>query len=499
MRTMAGILVLVMLFAFVPAAAGDGLQQNRALLIGVDLFVSQNSTYPSSANNVQDMYKTLKNSAIPFARVMIPETPATSVQMVREWIAEAFGDADEDDRNYLYISTHGDYDVDGNAVLLLSDGKTEDHLTAETLEEMFAGIPGMKIIMLDACYSGAFIGKGMRQQPETVCFRSPDFKVLTSSGAMEASWYWNGQQDTAQGSFYFTQILTQGLSPRWDYPADQNRDGVITLSELHRYLLQNHGASTPQVYPQEDDTVLFAYDPDTADPDDRSAVVDVVFSDTIIRPDETLALTFTALRPVRVAYQIVYRRDGQWRFDEAQLVYDEAERFAAFGDLAGAILPGRKERSIAVMRQDEDHLYGYVLVQVLALEDGRLTMQTGHVIAVSPLQGELALAVETPQRFAAQGAELPIFVLHSLPCALSVKIVDDQGKTVKRLSFRTATRPLGIVPEGSCFYWDGRSQNGEFVPAGEYRVVAEGWIGETGFTAQSGVITIEYQEEANGQ
>ena len=116
--------------------------------------------------------------------------------------------------------------------------------------------------------------------------------------------------------------------------------------------------------------------------------MDVVFSDDIITADETLTLAYTALRPVRVAYQIVYRRDGSWRFDEAELVYDEAERFTAFGDLAGAIMPGRKERVIT-LKQTADDLYGYVLVQVLSLENGRLTMQTGHVITVTPPAGQL--------------------------------------------------------------------------------------------------------------
>ena len=59
------------------------------------------------------------------------------------------------------ISTHGDYDENGNAVLLLSDGRVENRLTAPQLEALFEGIQGTKIILLDACYSGAFIGKGM--------------------------------------------------------------------------------------------------------------------------------------------------------------------------------------------------------------------------------------------------------------------------------------------------------------------------------------------------
>ncbi len=491
MRTIAGVLVLVMLCLFLPASASDGAQVNRALLIGADLFVSQASTYPSSANNVQEMYKALSNSAIPFAEILITEQPVTSAGQLRDWMERAFGGADADDCNYLYMSTHGDYDADGNAVMLLSDGYTESRLTAPELEAMFHGIRGMKIIMLDACYSGAFIGKGMRGQPEAVSFHSPDFKVLTSSGAMEASWYWNGQTDDGQGSFYFTQILTQGLCPAWNYPADQNRDGSVTLSELYRYLLENHGASTPQMYPQEDDTVVFAYDPDAGIAEnDRAPIVDVVFSDDVIRPGENLTLSFTALRPVRVAYQIVYRRDGQWQFGEAELHYDEAERFTAFGELAGAILPGRKARTIALRANAED-VYGYVLVQVLSLEGGRLTMQTGHVITVTPLTGDPALHVETPVTFrASEGAELPVFVSHSLPCALSITIQDMEGQTVKRLSYRSPTRPLQTVPDGSCFYWNGLTQTGEAAPQGEYRVLVEGWIGDTVFTAQSESITM---------
>ncbi len=499
MRTIAGILSIILLCLFIPAAAEDGVQQNRALLIGVDLFVSQESTYPSSANNVQDMYKTLENSILPFQNILIPEQPATSREMLAGWIREAFQDADANDVCYLYVSTHGDYDADGNAVLLLSDGATEETLTACALKAMFEGIQGTKIILLDACFSGAFIGKGMREQPECVGFHSPEFKVLTSSGAMEASWYWNGQNDTAQGSFYFTQIMTQGLSPRWGYPADQNRDGEVTLQELYGYLLKNHGASTPQVYPQTDDTVIFAYDPDTEDLGDRAAVVDVAFSGDSIRPDESLTLSFTVLRPVRVAYQIVYRRDGEWQFGEAELSYDETDRFTAFGELAGALQPGRKQRTITLTRDVED-LYGYVLVQLLSLEDGQLTVQTGHVIAVTPTEGDLGLAVSVPEIFQAEeGAELPIFVDHAYPCTLSVKVTDMDGNTVRRLSYRAATRPLGIVPDGSCFYWDGRDRNGDLAPQGEYRVAVEGWIGDMLFTAQSEPVTIIRAEEESGQ
>ena len=199
MRIIAGLVAIVLLGLVFPAFAADGMQQNRALLIGVDLFVSRASTYPSSANNVQEMYKALTQSAIPFQTILIPEQPAVSVEQLQDWILRTFADADTDDYNYLYLSAHGDFDGDGNAVLLLSDGQTEAHLSGPQLEAMFDGIAGTHVILLDACYSGAFIGKGMPNQPDVVSFQSPRFKVLTSSGAMEESWYWNGRKDDAQG------------------------------------------------------------------------------------------------------------------------------------------------------------------------------------------------------------------------------------------------------------------------------------------------------------
>ena len=495
MRTITGVLIIVMLCLFLSGASGDGVQHNRALLIGVDTFISKENTASTAENDVQIMADTLRFGTIPFETILIPDQPVSSAQILEHVIREAFQEADDSDNSYLYISTHGAYNDDGEAVLLLSDGQTEVGVTAMELQAMLDGIRGRKVLVLDACYSGAFIGKGCRVQPDKVAFRTPDYKVLTSSGAAEESWYWNGQGNAgqgnaAQGSFYFTQVLAQGLSPRWNYPADLNKNGAVTLAELHHYLLQNHGASTPQLYPQEDDTVIFTYNPAAKIAEDRAPIVDVVFSDDVMLADDTVTLTFTAVRPVRVAYQIVYFREGKWQFDEAELLYDNAERFTAFGDLAGAVMPGRKVREITLAPNGND-LYGYVLVQVLSLEEDVLTLQTGHVITVTPRTGNLLLSVQTPDVFrAAVGTELPIFVQHSLPCALSVTVVDKEGHTVKRLSFRSSTRPLGIWPAGSCYYWNGRDAGGSLVPAGEYRVRVEAWMGDSSFAANSQIIEI---------
>ena len=486
---------------------GDGKCANRALLIGVDEFVSRQSTYPSSTNNVFAMQESLQASRDPFEAIVIPQQALTSVKALTELIQTSFMDADADDVSYLYISTHGVYDVDDGTepALLLSDGSTEERITPAQLEAAFLGIAGKKVILLDACYSGAFIGKGMRIQPSNVYFLGDDFKVITSSGAMEESWYWNTAQSESmtdvqgyqQGAFYFTQTLSQSINPRYDFYADANRDGDITLTELYNALLENHPASTPQVYPQEDDFVVFSYslaDVQTSTVE-RSPITNVTFSSsTLSATDQKLNLEFIALRPVRVAYQIVYQQEGQWQFDGAQLIYDDVEQFTAYGDERGAISPGRKVRTLSLnLLQGESG--GYVMVQLVSIENSKLTVHAGRVIAIPPTQGDLALGVEVAAQYAVDDPkELAIFVRHAYPCQLSVSILNDLGETVRRLCHRESTRPLRITPEGSTFYWDGLDKDGQPVTPATYRIRVEGVMGEQKDTLESDPILLTPSE-----
>lgn len=483
-------------------AAADGRRAERALLIGVDDFVSQPSTYPSSTNNVFAMQEALQSGSAPFDAIMIPSGPVTDTDCLANLIRDTFADADGDDVSYLYISTHGEYDPENGVepALLLSDGVTEGRVTPQALEAAFQGIAGTKVILLDACYSGAFIGKGMRTQPDTLSFLGDDFKVLTSSGAMEESWYWNAARevgesnnaDYGQGAFYFTQMLSQSINPRYGAPADANRDGKITLTELYDSLLENHAASTPQVYPQEDDFVVFTYnlsERETMNLSDRSPIGDVTFSgSTLSSADNELTLEFIALRPVRVAYQVVYRRGGKWRFDEAQLLYDNVERYTAYGDEEGAVSPGRKLRTLTLSLPEGDES-GYVIVQLVSIENGKLTVHAGRVIAVPPGDGDPALAVEVSGAYTlGSSREMAIFVGHTCPCELSVSIVNEAGETIRKLCHRQSTRPLKIC--GSTFYWSGRDQSGALVAPGVYHIRVTSYLGNRTFSAESGAVTV---------
>lgn len=492
--------------AVTPEQAGKILsaqaRKERALLIGVDDFVSKPSTYPSSANNVLAMQAMFESALTPLESLVIPERPVTTAQELARLIEQAFSQAQEGDVSYLYLSTHGVYNPESGQgpMLLLSDGETETGLTPKQLEAAFEGIAGTKVLILDACNSGAFIGKGLAQIPDEVCFLGDDFKVLTSSGAQEESWYWSAEEGRdegicePQGAFYFTQALTQSLSPASGYPADSNRDGSITLTELYDYLLLNHAASTPQVYPQRDDFVVLRYDVSAPQPTGlaRSPIMDVTFSGTMLsNSSRKLTLEYIATRPTRVAYQIVYQREGKWQFDKAQLIYDEAERFTAYGDQAGAISAGRKVRTITINELDGES-YGYVLVQLVTIDQGKLTVHAGRVICVPPAAGDMQLTAFVPPAFThSDGRELSIFIGHSYPCALSVAIVDEEERVVYRLCHRMSTRPMQLTPQGTVLYWDGRLKDGSPAGAGVYRVRAQAVMNDVTVTVLLSAFTIE--------
>lgn len=302
--------------------------------------------------------------------------------------------------------------------------------------------------------------------------------MIASSGAREESWYWSAGEDEPQndrqGAFYFTQALCDALSAACGYPADQNHDGSITLKELYDYLLLNHAASTPQVYPQNDDFVVFRYDLSEPLPTglSRSPIMDVTFSDLILdRDSREITIEYIAMRPVRVAYQLVYRREGRWEFENAQLIYDDSERFSAFGDQEGAVSAGWKQRTL---RLDElaDDAYGYALVQLVSIDRGKLRVHAGRVLCVLPEEEPSAPTVEISGSFAPKtGRELAVFVGHNSPCSLSVAILDEEGQVVERLCHRRSTRPMGLA--GTTLYWDGSLRDGSPAPAGTYRVRAQ--------------------------
>ena len=474
-RMIAAAVCMLLCLLSAPALAD---RANRLLLIGCDRFLTQEETTPASANNVSSIAAALSGGMMSPEALVTRRGDISSVRELVSLIADTFADADEDDVSYFYISTHGVWDVSepGSEMgFLLSDGRHEEVLTARELKQAFDGIQGTKVLILDACHAGAVIGKGVDSGFENT-FRGADYKVLCASGGTEESWFWSAADRETSGSGYFSDALCLGLSMISDYGADADRDGTVTLRELQRYLLRNHGASTPRVYPEEDDFPLFRYEADAVENLNRNALMTgLSFSGSLLDGAFPAAdFTFTLLRPAQLAYQLVTMDRNRWSFDRMRQIWDTTEPEAGFGVLS----PGTKSRSLSLQRQDEES-GGYVLLQIVAMTDHVPTLLSSRVLCVPPLTGDPELSVEVQPVFCPEALEeCAVIVRHRLPCALSVTVESVDGQVIRRLAAHQATRPEKLYPDGSFLCWNGRAADGSAAQPGAYRIHASAVVGD---------------------
>jgi len=493
--------LLALLFLWLCLHASSALAEgskNRALLVGCDRFVTQEDTTPSSENNVFRMAEVLSGGRMNLEKLITRKNEVDSPKELEGLIQAAFSEADEDDVSYFYISTHGLWQQgqpNGDMVLLLSDGRHENAVTADMLRAMFDQINGTKVLIIDACHAGAMIGKGVHAPFDNV-FQGSEYKVICSSGGAEESWFWSGMEEgeAMVGAGYFSGAVVRGLSSKGGYGADSNRDGLITLTELKRYLYDHHGASTVQTYPEEDDFPIMTYDADSFTGRRRDASLEgISFEGDVLTPeDPAVAFSFTVQSPVQVAYQLIYQHEGRWDFDNGQLTYDNAERYGAYGDLRGMLSPGMKQRALTLDLTDTDS-YGYALLQIITQSGGTPALVSSRALCVPPVSGDPALSISPQSAFCpSQHEELGFTVSHAFPCELTVTIEDAQGKTVRRLASRQASRPQQLIPRGSSFCWNGRRANGEMAEAGAYNIRVKAYIGEETYEAlYEGILLLE--------
>ena len=464
----------------------------RALLIGCDHFLTQEDTWPAAETNLRILSDTLMDDVRRYALIRTSADGIATVSAFEDAVMNAFQSARDQDISLLYISAHGVWKDGGDnaqAGLLLSDGQEEALLTAQELQRILDQVPGEKVVILDACNSGAVIGKGLDGAARAF-LSGPGYHVLCSAGGSEASWYFHSAStETLEGASYFATVLCQGLGLLGDYAADQNDDGLVTLTEVYAYLLENYAASTPQIYPQNDgDFVLFAYDPAMIRPM-KKAVTDITFEETLLTAGQTEAsFSFTVQRQVELYYQIIYHQDGAWQFSQAQVYLDGEQT-------DGTVLPGRKARTLS-LRTEKD-ASGYVMVQVITLENGQPVFQGGRLLCVQPASGDVSLQVRTAPFFQpASGQELPILIQHDVPCGLTVNILNEDRRVVRRLAYETPSRPQQLLPAGSAFYWDGRLTNGEEAPAGWYTVQVKVRISDQTVTEESSPFELRNTERS---
>ena len=277
----------------VPPLPDDGITY-RALLVGIGDYTGEDMDLMSPTYSVDRMYKIFNQCGFGISDVgfsvinELKDLDATGSAILNE-IASTFSGTDNDDVSYFYYTGHG-YRGFGTSYLCPVDTTSMSSLiSVNELENALSAIPGIKVVILDTCYSGGFIGKRIntimdpegelesfnneiitvfsQSQPKSL-LTTNQYKVLTSCHYYQSSWE---IYPIVPGIFKPYSIFTKALSlgcgySNYNYPADINVDNKVSLQEAYLYVkdwvIQNGWSflqQDVQVYPDVSDFPIIEF------------------------------------------------------------------------------------------------------------------------------------------------------------------------------------------------------------------------------------------------
>ena len=350
--------------------AGTGV--SRSLLIGYDRFVTMADTAPCSAGNTAMMADIVKDFVPDMIQVVRRMDEPATVDGLAELIRETFRGAGPSDTSWLYISTHGilwNENGESRMGLLLSDGESEEALLPETLREILDRIPGQKVVILDACHSGAAVS----------AFQNGAYQVLVSSAPEEDSYFWLSpatESYAETGTGYFTSALNTALRASTPEQLDPDSSGTVSLRECVARIRAICGVSTAAGYPTAAwEKPLFHMNGEI-----QPARVQGLEFDPVIRRDDELLLSFrfTVTDPVKLEYRLISRKDGVWDFDGGTTQGDN-ERI---GTRRGWLSPGEKKKTVRFTAGEGSEDGEALLIVISRDATGRSAPEGSCVIAV---------------------------------------------------------------------------------------------------------------------
>ena len=228
----------------------------RALLVGVgDYLIGDVNDLSAPPYDVNKMHDTLSHSGDGFALINELKDLQATKSAILNGIASTFGEADADDISYFYFTGHGLSD-EGISYLCPTDvpyySSLGDFISVNDLESALSAIPGTKVVFLDSCHSGGFIGKEIDQRdlidyPKSFndnvinIFMTRDltnsqYQVLTACLSTQTSLGIIPSEGDPFG--LFSAILCESCGYDYyshPYDADANENGEITLDESYNY------------------------------------------------------------------------------------------------------------------------------------------------------------------------------------------------------------------------------------------------------------------------
>jgi len=180
---------------------------------------------------------------------------------ILQGIASTFSGADENDISYFYFSGHGSYTGVFEVSYIFPtdvDVSIDSAISINELEMALSTIPGTKVVILDSCFSGGFIGKGKEEkiiskenltsfndeiinvfsQAQTKgLLTTNQYKVLTSCHFYQACME-SAPHPTDNNPFgYFTAALCAGCGYNdGNYYADSDNNTKVSLNEAMEYI-----------------------------------------------------------------------------------------------------------------------------------------------------------------------------------------------------------------------------------------------------------------------
>ena len=140
----------------------------RALCVGVGDYIQGSDNDLSAPPYDVDKIRQILQQC----RFGMSNTTFSNISYLKDWqatksnilqsISSTFSGTDSNDISYFYFSGHGSR-LGNTSYIYPADitSFTDSAISVDELEAALSAIPGTKVVFLDSCYSGGFIGKSM--------------------------------------------------------------------------------------------------------------------------------------------------------------------------------------------------------------------------------------------------------------------------------------------------------------------------------------------------
>ncbi|MTJ47207.1 GUN4 domain-containing protein [Dolichospermum sp. UHCC 0259] len=227
-----------------------------ALLIGVSEYQPGLNKLAGAVKDVEAMQRVLQHPEMGgFAESEIIVMPNPQRQDMENAIEKLFANRKKDDLLLFYFSGHGITDDTGKLYLTNSQTCKYDNgnlvkttaTPASLIHEFMENSRSQRqVIILDACYSGAF-AEGMKAKDDSSVDINQQLggkgrAVLTSSSSSQYSF-----EQTAEDLSVYTRYIVNGIETG---AADTDNDGMISVDELHEFARKKVQEAAPAMNPK---------------------------------------------------------------------------------------------------------------------------------------------------------------------------------------------------------------------------------------------------------